>query len=83
MNLKLGQYPNERCMSASHICKMQPDHPRHFEPPFHCGLTTCLTCQGLNMGRQFINDCYSSQHRENSRVIVQGKSQRPIYVTKD
>jgi len=81
MKLKLGQYPNDRHMSAHHICKMLPDHPRQFEPPFRCGLVECNTCKGLEMGRQFINECYAAQHRENSRVAVLGGFVRLIKMT--
>ena len=72
MLLKLGQYPNERCFPAVHKCKMLASHPRSFEPPYQCDDTDCLTCRGLAMGRQYINNCYMAQHRENSREDVQG-----------
>ena len=73
MGLKLGQYPNGRCSPVTKQCQMLRSHPRSYEPPFHCDKNDCVTCQGLAMGRLFINDCYAFQHRENSRPEIQGK----------
>ena len=72
MKLKLGQYPNERHIPVAFKCKMKKNHPQSYEPPHQCNDPDCVTCQGLAMGRRFINDCYACQHRENSRATIQG-----------
>ena len=74
MKLKFGQYPNGRCLPAVQKCKMLTNHPRSYEPPYHCGEESCLTCEGLALGRRYINDCYAFQHRENSRTDIQGEA---------